>query len=625
MSKESKNKDLEVAGIGAGTGAVLGTGYSYYKPGLKQKRTRVTTRTKKEFIKKLRPGDVLLEGDYHTDAWSKGLQTTIRRNKPEYHSAIYTGKGQYAELLIQDRNTLIKDTGPSKDVIKKDLMYALGEGSHEAYRPKLTKKEVGTIAQKVNKSFPKMRYSTPAAIRVWAQRKIGLKNIPCKGKFCSNSVASVLPKRLFKDVHPSNVMPTDFVNNPNFTRIGKVRKYNIHMPASNKSLLKYVALPALAGGAIAYGVNKLMSKKAEHVFNKLAEDTSNKWPILGAGALAAGLGVAALTKKPRMFKTVQKEMHWVTDAPSRFTTNRTNIIDKAVGKVLYGDTKFHLVRNEKELSKLPKKLKGAVYYDLSSKYNKKLYPKADVAYNKNLDFINKTFQNKINYSKLKSPGTIPKGDELHRALKKPRSFKQFVTRLSEQKNKYVKPSSDYGSARSGHLNATDISSLAGKKKLNKTTTNRLQKIYKNRRNYVIQDAIDPKYEQRVDVLIHKGKVTPIKSQSRWWHEKRPAHRPIFEKQVAKQFARTIKMNPAVHKATKKDSFVFGIDVIKDKKNKLHFVDVNDQSGFIDPATAVNKTVAHTFRKKIMNLPDRSHILKGVATTGLVGSVGMATN
>lgn len=258
-----KNDTNKIVGAVA-TGAGAGLGYSYYKPGLPQ-RTRITAEAKKKFISKLKPGDVLIEGDYKTDSWSKGLQTFIGRNKPEYHSSVYSGNGEFAELLI-------KDTKPTTATIHKDLPYALRHGSHVAYRPKLSPREQKAIEGRINAEFPKMHYSDTDAIRVWAQRKVGLKNVPCKGEFCSNAVAKVLPKRLFKGQHPSTVLPHDFAKNTNFKHVATLRPYVIHMPASNKSLLKYVALPALAAGTVAAGTmtikDKIMEKKA--MLEKLA-------------------------------------------------------------------------------------------------------------------------------------------------------------------------------------------------------------------------------------------------------------------------------------------------------------------------------------------------------------------
>jgi len=132
--------------------------------------------------------------------------------------------------------------------------------------------------------------------------------------------------------------------------------------------------------------------------------------LLPYGAAAAvGLGVAALTKKPGLLGKAKKPFNWIVDYPTRFTSDRKNIIDRTIGKLLYGDTKFYSADTVENLKKIPKKLPGHTYYEVGTKFNKKLLPKSKVDYNKNIGFIDKNFQNKINFSKLKSSGSIAKG------------------------------------------------------------------------------------------------------------------------------------------------------------------------------------------------------------------------
>jgi hypothetical protein len=211
---------------------------------------------------------------------------------------------------------------------------------------------------------------------------------------------------------------------------------------------------------------------------------------IGAAATAIGVGAAIALKKPSKLSKLQKlskgQLNWVTDAPSRFTTDRKNILDKAVGKLMYGDTKFYKVENAKDLKKLPRKMEGSTYYELGKSYDPKLYPKSDLSFNRRTELVDKVFQNKIEFAKLKSGGSIAKGDKLSKALRSPKDYPTFISRLSKQKDKYLKPSEEYASKGQSHISSKDLVTLGDsvktKKRIDPKLSKKLKSAYKNQDN-----------------------------------------------------------------------------------------------------------------------------------------------
>lgn len=249
MSKHADlAQDSTVAAAGTAAGAAAGTVASYLKP--VNKHPYVRHALKEKFMKKLKPGDILMTGGYETGPWEKGLQSFLSRNKQEYHTAVYIGKdkktGQrmYGELLVRDQV-------PDKMNAQKDLDFALTEDSHVALRPKWKDvHERNKFVYKVKRELPKTSYDSVAAVKTYVKRKAGIHNFVCNGKFCSNAISSHMPQRFFGKVHRTAAMPYDFYNNKFFKPIAELRTRKIHLPASNKALGKYVLPAALVGGAL---------------------------------------------------------------------------------------------------------------------------------------------------------------------------------------------------------------------------------------------------------------------------------------------------------------------------------------------------------------------------------------
>lgn len=250
MAKENNNT---LTGVALGTGG--GIAYTYGRSSLPKvsKPVHISALEKEKFISKLKPGDVLLTGAYDKGPWEKGFDTFLNRNKPVYHIGVYTGKGQYSEFLLRHQQ-------PGGDTTKKDLRQALTEEAHEAWRPHITDTERKNFLKGVNKRYTKSSYSSPAAIKAYLANSFGLKNIKCEGDFCSNAPAKHLPQRLFK-VNKSIAMPKDFTNPKKFTLVAELKKVETHLPASNKSLLKYVVAPAVALGALGFALDHAKKRK----------------------------------------------------------------------------------------------------------------------------------------------------------------------------------------------------------------------------------------------------------------------------------------------------------------------------------------------------------------------------
>jgi len=355
---------------------------------------------------------------------------------------------------------------------------------------------------------------------------------------------------------------------------------------------------------------------------------------IGAAATAVGVGTAIALKRAKNLNAIQKlskgNLNWVTDAPSRFTTDRKNIIDKAVGKLMYGDTKFYRVENAKDLKKLPRKLEGATYYELGTSYNPKLYPKSDISYNKETKLIDNIFQDKVQFARLKGD-SIAKGDRLSRKLRYPKDYPTFVNRMAKQKGTYTKPSAEYASKGKSHISSKDIESLSEnlktKKRIDPKLNKKLRTAFKDQGNYVMQEEIplsrykygpakgQPKSERRIDFIYRKGKVTPIQKHRRWVGLDISR---VEEKKFKNEFEKLVKQNPKIQKAGNGEAYILGADVVKDKSKKLRIIEVNDQSGFIDPTVASDKYVAHRLFKRITGRET------GVSRIGKGTAIGVST-
>lgn len=246
----------------AGTAAVGGLAYSLKKPAGVHS-ARVPKKEVDEFLRKLKPGDVLTTGSYNTGK-ANPFQVLLNRGSKQYHSAVYLGKGHMTEMIPYG----MKKPRPTTD--KYLLRNYANTETFQAHRPKITPKETKEMLRGVRLNQKKYVYDAKDSAKAYIKNKIE-KVIPtkaimkkmsperaqkvfgCKGKFCSNLASSHLPQKLF-NVHKTVAMPKDYHNPKFFEYVGKLEKPGKvgHLAASNKSLWRYAGKPALiAGGLLA--------------------------------------------------------------------------------------------------------------------------------------------------------------------------------------------------------------------------------------------------------------------------------------------------------------------------------------------------------------------------------------
>lgn len=343
----------------------------------------------------------------------------------------------------------------------------------------------------------------------------------------------------------------------------------------------------------------------------MSNDNFN-WKEVGLGAGAAGLGGFFMFRKGKPVNKVQQlargRLNWVTEYPSRFTTDRKTFLDRVIGRLLYGDTKFYKVTSKADLKKLPRKLEGATYYELDTKFPQKYFPKSDISLNQDLDTINKVFQDKAYFSSLKGK-SIVKGTTVDKKVGKAKNQYEFFDKLLSNKKSYIKPRQDGGgSAGYGHLSSAEMEALREVIKTKGKVPNAyyrgiLDRIYKNPKKYVIQEEIElaktpygaPKTERRIDFVYHNGQVFPIQKHRRWYGFD---FTRVKNKEFKKEFENLVKANPSMKKKLGDKAYLLGADVAKDKKGRLKIIEVNDQSGFLDPTQVFDPFTGHRVYRRI---------------------------
>lgn len=196
---------------------------------------------------KLKQGDVVISGPYAHDVPGQRLfQTMHNRNDAKYHASVYIdGK-------LKEVSPISTSTKP-RDLLDEDQFTVL--------RPKLDRLQKREYLKKLENIESKSYGHTAVAKAVLAD-KLHLKNVKCKGNFCSNIIAKALPNTFF-DREISSVLPKHFIKNPNFKEVTNMSKVTPHLPFSNKALLKYVVAPAAIAGLGAYAYDKLKEKNSE--------------------------------------------------------------------------------------------------------------------------------------------------------------------------------------------------------------------------------------------------------------------------------------------------------------------------------------------------------------------------
>ncbi len=267
LAEKKKKKDksgLHPAypiGVAAGA-AVGGLSHTYRKPtGVHS--VRMPDKEVTKFIKKLQPGDVMTTGAYNTGGGNV-FQMALGRNQKQYHSGVYLGRGQMTDMLPHMST-------PRSSTNRSNIRDFKNVEAFKAHRPKgMSKSQRKRFAHDVAINQRKYVYDNKGSAKALVSNKIQkilptrtlLKVLPkktgdklfgCTGKFCSNLGSSHLPQKLFK-THKTVAMPADYWNPKYFKPVAELNKSTGmgHLALSNKSLIKYIAKPALAvGGAVA--------------------------------------------------------------------------------------------------------------------------------------------------------------------------------------------------------------------------------------------------------------------------------------------------------------------------------------------------------------------------------------
>lgn len=243
---------------------------------------------RKQFIKKLKKGDILISGAYNPETpYAKVLRDVVGGNKGAYHAAVYTGRGRTVEKI------------PDKTIYHGSILKSLGDGDRiMALRPEFkSNAERDAYVKRVTENLKKTKYSLSGAVGAYAARLTGIprlsKKIKCKGRFCSNEPAIGLPKRMQDQLktHPSFTTPQDLVKNPQFKHVGEINMYETERFFKNPKRLKRIAgkagLAAVGAAGITAGVSQIKDKDL---------NIATKAGVVGA--TAGGVASWSLTKVP---------------------------------------------------------------------------------------------------------------------------------------------------------------------------------------------------------------------------------------------------------------------------------------------------------------------------------------
>jgi hypothetical protein len=379
----------------------------------------------------------------------------------------------------------------------------------------------------------------------------------------------------------------------------------------------------------------------------MPKNEKNKYiiPGLAAAVGAATYAVARKAWNPTALQRASKgKLTWVSDAGTRKIMSGKNPLSRTLKNIFYGDIDVTSVDKLKNV----KKVEGALYADIDVLGKTPNLPKADIGLNTASHIIREKLQNKIEFSRLKDPThSIVPGRAFSEAVGSPKSKAKFLEAFSKIRNKhYIKPTVDYASRQEGHFPSSVISEIQEHYKLTGEVPKQYRKavghLFKNQSKYVIQPEVDyerissgmdkgkPRHEFRVEFSVHKNKVSPVNITGRnadWAGGVIPINKSHADKKFISStmgsLQRIVKANPKVFKER---SFLLGADVIKDVKGKTRIVEINDQSGNLDPAIlTVNyrPNTAHNLYKKVTGRDTKVTAgIKAIATSTVVGSTAL---
>ena len=268
--------DAQKAGIagvaGTGTAATAISASNLIKDKLEDVRG-FKAKKKRDFIKNLKPGDVLYSG-YHSkdspDLHVAGRKMPLKASEiaqlasgtPYYHAGVYLGKGRVGHAGGKDEKFKVTKLDKS-----------MSGSRYKAYRPELSKKEVDSAVKYIEGlGKKKVKYKTDADTIAQGARMLfdptgGPKTDrkTCKGVVCNTAVTKAYNKALpneYAHVH-------DVRSSGKFKYLGQYN--NIKSPALREKVIQRFVYPALRGlkwGAGAAGLTYAGSKLHKHLKEK---------------------------------------------------------------------------------------------------------------------------------------------------------------------------------------------------------------------------------------------------------------------------------------------------------------------------------------------------------------------
>ena len=241
-----------------------------------------------KFVKKLKPGDVLLTGDYRPTGNSKVYDVLAGGKDGYWHAALHTGKGRFIENVYQGSNR-----GSTKRSVNRGERIKVFRPNFSA-DPIENEKLVKEFTDRVVAKGKDLKYSKPDAVKALVKNKLGLKGKlgKCEGDFCSNFISKELPESAKKvmRVNPDIALPSDFANHPHFKEVAEMNLARTEKMYSKARLLKHG--PKNIGIGLATGA-------ALGLAHDVVPDKKSKNTILGAAAGgAAGAAAVNLSMRP---------------------------------------------------------------------------------------------------------------------------------------------------------------------------------------------------------------------------------------------------------------------------------------------------------------------------------------
>lgn len=363
----------------------------------------------------------------------------------------------------------------------------------------------------------------------------------------------------------------------------KVEREHSPRPA----IQKQIAMDHLTEDPQYYRKLKKMEKKAD-VYEQVKKKVTQKikeHPVASAAIAAGATAYAGARYRPFSAAARKARKMPATMIYESEPGTKRNLLDTVRDYMVRGDFKQITIDEAKSLKK---PLSGHVYFDVDQNLIPKKVPiaKDAVVFNRS-NAIGDVLQDKLHFGQLKHPTIMPTKTIHQHAGKHHKDLLSFSKALVSQKRDwYYKPRSDYASGGGGHIDTQRIRTSMRRGVIPKV----VQRMYENPEGYIAQHAIDfvptrkgNPSEYRAHFHIAKGKVSPIGGPTDRWDWTISAldrNRPRRQ-ETTKALQEIVNQNPKFKRRLSKANLIVGADVTKDKGGKLRFVEINDQSGFME--------------------------------------------